>query len=243
VIIAIRVAGDAAFERWQRYSALGVAALLLLLVNSRTGLLFLGAAAGLHLLLVLAKRVQYPTRRIAVAAVLLPILIVGVVGVGSGGAGFLFKSRYASGGVTSGRLDTWKQVGREWQADGVAEKLFGDAKSVRGYVTRESTGATAADRPELTTDNAAVGALRRGGILGVAAFLLGLVLLIWHALRRNAPPWFTMAAVGSLVTIVASDWLLGNTGGTLWIFLLAGEAYLLLRPKDRMPLPAQPGTD
>lgn len=228
VTIAIRIAGDQIFERWQRYGALAVAAVLLLLVNSRTGLLFLAAAAGLHLLLVLAKRVGYASRRAAVGAVLLPILVVAVVGIGSGGTSFLFASRYSSGGVTSGRADTWTQVGRDFKADGIAEKLFGDTKSVRGYVTRDSTGATAADRPQLTTDNAAVGALRRGGILGVAAFLLGLVLMVWHALRRGSPPWFTMAAVGSLVTIVASDWLLGNTGGTLWIFLLAAEAYLLL---------------
>jgi hypothetical protein len=233
VVIAIRVAGDRAFERWQRYGALGACALVLLLVNSRTGVLFLGAAAGLHLLLVLARRVGYADRRTAIFAVVLPFVVVGVVAIGSGGAGFLGQSRYSSGGVTSGRTDTWRQVVTDFRHDTVAEKIFGDAHSVRGYVTRVETGPTAADRPQLTTDNAAVGALRRGGIVGVAAFLLGLVLMVWHALRRGAAPWFTMAAIGSLVTIVASDWLLGNTGGTLWIFLLAGEAYLMLAPGAR----------
>jgi hypothetical protein len=232
VVVAIRIAADPVFERWQRYAALATAAVALLLVNSRTGLLFLTAAAVLHAVLVLARRVRYPGRRAALAAVLLPLLVVTVVGVGSGGASFLVKSRYASGGVTSGRADTWRQVFTDFRHDGVAEKAFGDAHSVRGYVTRVDTGATEAERPQLTTDNAAVGALRRGGVAGVVAFLFGLVLLIRHALRRTSPPWFTMAAVGSLVTIVASDWLLGNTGGTLWIFLLAGEASLLLpRPE------------
>jgi hypothetical protein len=240
VVIAIRVAGDQAFQRWQRYSALGLTALLLLLVNSRTGLIFLGAAAGLHLLLVLAKRVRYADRRSTVFAVLLPLVVVGVIAVGSGGSGFLFQSRYSSGGgVTSGRTDTWRQVVTDFRHDTVAEKIFGDAHNVRGYVSRDNSSANPADRPELTTDNAAVGALRRGGILGVAAFLFGLVLMVWHALRRAAPPWFTMAAIGSLVTIVAADWLLGNTGGTLWIFLLAGEAALLfLAPAVREEPPA-----
>jgi hypothetical protein len=30
-----------------------------------------------------------------------------------------------------------------------------------------------------------------------------------------------------VVTIPTADWLLGGTGGTLWILLLAGEAFLL----------------
>jgi hypothetical protein len=239
VVIAIRVAGDKVFERWQRYAALGVATLLLLLVNSRTGLLYLAAATGIYVLLLLFRRVTYPTLRAAAVTVLLPVIAVAVVGIGSGGSSFLFKSRYSSGGVTSGRADTWQQVITDFKSDGIAEKMFGDAKSVRGYVKRADTGATDAARPELTTDNAAVGALRRGGILGVGAFLVGLFLLVWHALRRAAPAWFTTAAVGSLVTIVASDWLLGNTGGTLWIFLLAGEAYLLLPARDRARTAAQ----
>jgi hypothetical protein len=36
--------------------------------------------------------------------------------------------------------------------------------------------------------------------------------------------------VGSLPTIATADWVLGGTGGTLWILLVAGEAWLVLRP-------------
>lgn len=240
VVVAIRVAGDRVFEAWQRYAALGLVTLVLLLVNSRTGLLFLGVAAGLHLLLVLARRVRYPSRRAALGAVLLPIVAVLVVGVASGGTSFLFKSRYASGGVTSGRSDTWRVVIEDFRSDGIAEKLFGDAKSVRGYVLRDdSTSDRTVKAPQLTTDNAAVGALRRGGIVGCVAFLLGLGLLVWRGLRRGAPAWFTMAGIGSISTIATADWLLGNTGGTLWIFLVAGEAFLMLPWRDGIPAQAR----
>jgi hypothetical protein len=128
-------------------------------------------------------------------------------------------------------------VWREFRADDVVQKAFGDAKYARAYVVRADTAVDPKDRPKLTTDNALVGALRRGGILGVLAFLLGLALLLWHGIRgvtlpgggRRAPPaWFTIAAVASVVTIPTADWLLGGTGGTMWIYLLAGEAFLLL---------------
>jgi hypothetical protein len=73
--------------------------------------------------------------------------------------------------------------------------------------------------------------LRRGGVLGAIAFLLGLVLLLWHGIRgfagRRPPAWFTVSTVGALASIPFADWLLGGTGGTLAVFLLAGEAALL----------------
>jgi hypothetical protein len=263
VVVAVRIAADRAFERWQRYAALIASAVVLLLVNSRTGVLYLAAAAGLHALLVWRQRRAaarglevpddgldaYPTRRAAWTGALLPIALVAVIGLGSGGAAFLGTNRYDSGGVTSGRSATWGQVWTEFKADNVAQKIFGDAKYARGYVIRENTGADAASRPKLTTDNAAVGSLRRGGILGEIAFLFGLALMLWHAIRgaarpgggrRPAPAWFTLAAVGSVVTIATSDWLLGNTGGTLWIFLLAGEAFLLFGPAAARTTPPRP---
>ncbi len=251
VVITIRIAVDRTFERWQRYAVLVAASVILLLVNSRTGWLYLAAAAGLHALLVWRQRRAavrgtglpddgldgYPTRRGAWAGALLPLALVAVIGVGSGGAGFLGTQRYDTGGVTSGRSATWGQVWTEFKADNLPQKVFGDAKYARGYVIRTDTAANPKDRPKLTTDNAAVGSLRRGGVLGELAFLFGLGLLLWHAIRgvrrptgdRVRPPaWFTIAAVGSLVTIATSDWLLGGTGGTLWIYLLAGEAVLVL---------------
>jgi hypothetical protein len=156
----------------------------------------------------------------------------------SGGEGFLFKSRYGGGDPSSGRVDTWRQVGAEWLHADLPEKLFGDAQTSRAVVKRANDGTAATgDKPlNLTTDNAAVGALRRGGVLGEVAFLVGLCLVLWHAVRRRGPDaqpppaWLTIAAVGALPTIAFSDWLLGGTGGTLWILLVAGEAWLLFAP-------------
>ncbi len=81
---------------------------------------------------------------------------------------------------------------------------------------------------DLTTDNAAVGALRRGGLLGVGAFLVGLWL---SGTPRRSPQ-------GSGVvprdrprddsTIAVADWLLGGTGWTIWILLVASETWLCL---------------
>jgi hypothetical protein len=263
VVVTLRIAADRVFERWQRYAALVMVTVVLLLVNSRTGLAYLGLAVAVHALLVLRQQHAlrrgrplpddgmevYRSPRAAWLGALVPVVLVGVITLGSGGIAFLQANRYASDNddMTSGRKDTWIQVFREFRADTVAEKLFGDAKNARGTVTREDTGANVKDRPKLTTDNSAVGALRRGGILGELAFLLGLALLIWHAVRgvplpgggRRAPPaWFTLSAVGALASIPFADWLLGGTGGTLWVYLLAAEAALLFTPVR----PDQPGS-
>jgi hypothetical protein len=133
--------------------------------------------------------------------------------------------------VTSGRVDTWRQVATDWQHAGWAEKMFGDARTSRAVVTRLNDGNPPnGPRLKLNTDNAAVGAFRRGGVLGLLTFLLGLGLLLRNALTGGsgrAPPaaWFTVAAVAALPTIATEDWLLGGTNGGLWILLLAGEAY------------------
>jgi hypothetical protein len=176
-----------------------------------------------------------------------PFAVLALVLVLSGGQGFLFQSRFGGDDVTSGRVATWKQVATDWRHAGWAEKLFGDAQTSRAVVTRADDGAPpGAPRRKLNTDNAAVGALRRGGVLGVLAFLLGLVLLLRRAAPRRpraaaptdagsaalaaggsaAPPmvWFTIAAIGAVPTIATEDWLLGGTNGVLWILLLAGEA-------------------
>jgi hypothetical protein len=246
VLIAVRIGADPAFERWQRYAALGVPAVLLPLVSSRTGVLYLAVAAGLHALLVWRRRTpdRYPSARAAWVGALGPLLLVGVIILASGGIGFLKAERYDNGGdVTSGRTATWAQVWREFRADDVAQQLFGNAQNARATVSRPDAAANPADLPKLTTDNALVGALRRGGVLGVLAFLLGCGLLVWHAVRgagtgaarRRPATWFQLAVVGSLITIPTADWLLGGTGGTMWIYLLAGEAVLLSPPGGQPP--------
>jgi O-Antigen ligase len=286
VAAAIRIGPDRAFAAWQRSAATLVAAFVIYVTNSRTGFVFALAAAALHGYLLWRRRggrlPEYRRRWVAAAA---PFAALALVLVLSGGRGFLFKNRYGADDPTSGRLDTWKQVVVEWRGAGLAEKLFGDAKTSRAVVTRANDGTRPGEeRLKLTTDNAAVGALRRGGVLGVLAFLLGLAFLLAHAtwglldfgrLKRlwqwrgtwwqralwpavpeqpaarrltagqpasgqpasrqaggltgpgTSPAWFAIAAVAALPTIATSDWLLGGTGGTLWILLVAGEAWLV----------------
>jgi hypothetical protein len=226
VAAALRIAPDPAFARWQRLVALAFGGGVVYFTNSRTGFIFAAAAATAHAALLWwrARHGQPATglgsyRRpwLAAAAPFLVLLAVLVLS----GRGFIFQERYGDSDLSSGRVATWTTVLTEWRDGPVAEKLFGDTKTSRAVVIRPSSGLEI----QLTTDNAAVGALRRGGVFGVLAFLLGLYLLLRHALNatRDGPAWFPIAVVASLPTIATSDWLLGGTGGTLWILLLVGE--------------------
>jgi hypothetical protein len=243
VAVGIRVGADRAFAVWQRLAVTVLAGFIVLESNSRTGFLFLAVAASVHgFLLWRGRGADLPAYRRRWVAAVVPFAVLALVLVLSGGKGFLFQARYGGDDPTSGRLDTWEQVGTEWLHADLAEQLFGDAKSVRAVVVRENDGALPGEKHlQLNTDNAAVGAFRKGGVLGALAFLLGLALLLWHAwfgprrrgplpeatTGRAPPAWFTVAAFGSLATIPTADHLLGATNGTLWILLLAGEAWLL----------------
>jgi hypothetical protein len=244
VAAALRIGVDRVFAVWQRIAVTVLAGAVIFATNSRSGFVLLGAAGLVHAYLLWRRPEEtagLPTYRRTWVAAVTPLAVLALVLVLSGGQGFLFKARYGSGDVTSGRLDTWKQVGVDWVHGSVVEKLFGDTKTSRAVVHRANDGTRPGTKPvDLTTDNAAVGALRRGGVLGEIAFLLGLGLLLWHAWKgpgtngsRRAPPaWLTVAAVGSIPTIAVADWLLGGTGGTLWILLVAGEAWLVFRGVD-----------
>ena len=105
--------------------------------------------------------------------------------------------------------------------------LFGDARTSRAVVTRLNDGAPLpGPRRKLNTDNAAVGAFRRGGVLGGLAFLFGVLLLVGHAVTRRRAAWFTIAALSMVPAIATEDWLLGGTNGVLWLLLLTGEAWV-----------------
>jgi hypothetical protein len=155
---------------------------------------FAAFAALLHGVLLLWRRwdaADLPAYRRPWLAALTPLAVLALVLVLSGGQRFLGESRFNTtdpSDMTSGRIATWTQVARDWQHAPLAEKIFGDATTSRGVVTRVNDGAQAgADRMKLNTDNAAVGAFRRGGVLGALAFLLGLVLLLWHGILRRGP--------------------------------------------------------
>jgi hypothetical protein len=240
-MVAIRIGPDPRFRAWQRLAAVTLAGYIVFITNSRTGFMFLGAAGAVHAALLwwrtrrpVTEFAEYGGRQRTLVAAAMPFVVLALVLVASDGKGFIFQERYGSGGVTSGRLDTWKHVVNEWRSDPVAEQLFGDTATTRAVVIRESSGDI-----QLTTDNAAIGALRRGGVLGVLGFLFGLGLLLWHALRRREmPAWFIVATLAAIPTIATTDWLLGGTGGTLWILLVAGEA-LILRNVDGEARPEQ----
>jgi hypothetical protein len=245
VAAACRIGPDRAFAAWQRLTTTALAGFVVLVTNSRTGFFFLGAAALVHAALLWWRRrrpvADLPDyggtgRRVAAAAV--PFVVLALVLAFAGGTDFLLRERYgANAGVTSGRVDTWKQVFREWQAGGIVQQAFGDTRTARAVVIRPSSGTDI----QLTTDNAAVGALRRAGVLGVAAFLFGLALVLWHARRRDAPAWYIVAVLACLPPIVTSDALLGGTGGTVWALLVAGEAWVLVGPRAGEPvLAAEP---
>jgi hypothetical protein len=239
VVAAIRIGPDRAFAAWQRFGATCVAGFALSLTGSRIAFVFALAAAVLHAALLLRQ----DRRRWLAAAT--PFVVLALVLVLSGGKGFLFRDRFGGNDVTSGRVDTWRQVATDWRHAGWAEKAFGDARTSRAVVIRLNDGAPPqGPRMKLNTDNAAVGALRRGGVLGVLAFLAGLALMLRNALRRpGAAPWFVIAALAALPTIATEDWLLGGTNGGLWILLLAGEACSAARVERHGQPVEQPDVD
>jgi len=264
VLVAIRNGIDRSFAVWQRLAVVALAGFIISVTNSRTGFIFLAAAAVVHAVLLWrrlgADRPDDSRRWVAAAT---PFVALALVLVSAHGTQFLTQERYgSSAGVTSGRLDTWKQVLTDWRDASIAEKAFGDASTVRSTVHREESGSDI----KLTVDNAAFGALRHGGVFGVLAFLVGLGLLLWNVWRRlglgrrsaaddgssprepgqSAPAWYVLAVLSALPTIATTEWLLGGTGGTLWILLVAGEAGLFAgaavaparRPTTPAPAPA-----
>jgi hypothetical protein len=172
-------------------------------------------------------------RRWLAAAV--PFLTLALVLVLSGGSSYLLRERFGDdSGVTSGRVDTWRQVWTDWRRAGPVEKLLGDATTARAVVIRTNDGAPPeGPRRMLNTDNAAVGAFRRGGVLGALAFLVGLALLLAHAVRAQVA-WFLIAGLAMIPTIATEDWLLGGTNGAIWTILLAGEAHRVRAGRRRM---------
>ncbi|MEU7865203.1 hypothetical protein [Dactylosporangium sp. NPDC049140] len=245
-VAGIRIGFDRAMAWWQRLGVAALAALVLSICESRTGFVFATAAAIVHLGLVLWKRNEDVDRRWPSVAT--PFVVLAIVMTLGGGYGWVLKDRFADNpnDVTSGRTDTWRQVWVDWKDAGWAEKAFGDAKTSRAVVERLDDGnPVEGPRRQLNTDNAAVGAFRRGGILGAAAFLLGLVLLLWHAVRRRPDgtlpaAWFTIGALAVVPTIATEDWLIGGTNGAIWLILAAGEARTLLHRDEPAEQPRQP---
>lgn len=253
-VAAVRFGLDRNRTVSQRLAVTGLAGFIGYVTHSRTGWVILAVAGIAHGALLWWSRHQtrpgtcpswttglpwYGSPAGAAVAVTVPLLVCGMVlGAWSTPAGTsarpgVTEARYSDGGVTSGRWDTWRQVIVEWRRAGVTEKLFGDTTTTRAVVKRAGSG----DDVQLTTDNAAIGALRRGGALGVVGFAVGMGLLVRCAFRRDTPAWFVVVVLASLPPVMTSDALLGGTGGTVWVLLLAGEARLTARQRDTVSQP------
>ncbi|MEV4507378.1 O-antigen ligase family protein [Dactylosporangium sp. NPDC049525] len=262
VIASVRVGFDRAFAAWQRLGVAVIAALVISISDSRTGFVFAAAAACAHAVVVfLRRRGEDEERgRARWVAVAMPFVVLAAIFTIGGGSTFLFRDRFTDGGsdVTSGRTDTWRQVWVDWEHAGWAEKTFGDARTSRAVVHRDNDGAPKeGPRRDLNTDNAAVGAFRRGGVLGAIGFLIGVALLLWHALRglwyavilrrpHVAQPalWFTVGAAAAVPTIMTEDWVIGGTNGAIWLVLLAGEVRSRQRAEPSAVVPGQsPATE
>jgi hypothetical protein len=220
VLAAVRIGADSGIGAWQRVGSVATAALILCTSDSRTGFLLM-----LTTTLVFS---WYGRRKALVPAAALALVLL------CNGPSFLVKERYGGdAGVSSGRVETWRQVATDWRHDSLTEKLLGNTRDARATVYRASSGADI----KLTVDNAPIAALRKAGVVGVAAFLAGLGLLLWNVWRRrrDAPPWLIVLLPGALLTMITNEWLIGGTGGTLWLLLLAGEATLLRRAAPVSP--------
>src|SRR5205085_2926709 len=115
VAAGTRIGVDRAFAVWQRVAVTVLAGFVVLETNSRTGFLFLGATAVVHAFLLWRRRGGgLPAYRRWWVAAAVPFAVLALVLVLSGGKGFLVQARYGGSDPTSGRLDTWKQVGTEW---------------------------------------------------------------------------------------------------------------------------------
>lgn len=194
-----------------------------------------------------------------------PMLAVCLVFTASGGFELLFKDRYASDsseegnedeqvGVAlalSGRGQIWGMIGRDFVSDTLVEKVFGNSDNSRGYVLRyprqedlanempssndEQVAKRFQEQPKLTADNGPIGALRRAGVLGVTAFVVGVLLVVWHTTRGGSTPaWVPVVAIGTLASGLFEDEIAGTTAA--WMVLFAAEAWVFcsaLRAREK----------
>lgn len=257
LLIALRVAPDPRFARWQRLASVAVPVILVFASNSRTGVLAAGVASAVWALVLLWRhRASFIGRRAAgapaatmvLAAAVLPLVLTAGVTIAAGGQGFLLSQRYGRTqttisdqstandqigtgtdvrAITSGRTENWTAMLDAFRSDTAVEKALGDTSNSRGYLLKYS--ASVKNQPKLTPDDAPIAELRRAGVLGVLTFLLGFGILFWGLFRRRRPLWWGLLVVAALATIATSDQTLGGTGSTLWGLLAAGEVAVLLQ--------------
>jgi hypothetical protein len=261
IIAAVRIGADQSLKLWQRYSSLAVAALVLVAVKSRTSLLVAVVAAVVYLAVyawqhglprwrVWAWLGRADWRRVVVRG-LVPLAACLLVLAASGGTGLLTKSRYGAqqsdgyaDSVLSGRAHTWGVVVDDFRDAPIVEKIFGTADNSRGYMLaiKDKTNPHYAEQPKLTADNGPLGALHRGGLLSLAAFVVGAVLVLWRSLRRGLPLWVPVVTVAMLATAATEDEITGTTPA--WIIVALAELFVLyLAGRGAAGKAGTPGTE
>jgi len=263
VLVAIRIGADARFALWQRLAAVGNGALLLYIADSRTSLLMAGVASVTYGLLHIWRnglpRFRFwtwfatPRARRVLAQALLPLVVTFLVFGAAGGTEMLFKQRYAQpstapltpaqqeesrrnvNSALSGRVDVWGMIFTDFRRDTVVERTFGNTDFPRGEIHRYKDPADPryAGQAELSADNVAIGALRRGGVVGLLLILAGVGLVLWRVFRRGVPVWIPVLVLAGLASVISEDELVGTT--PLWTLVFAGEVWMYARARGRLP--------
>jgi hypothetical protein len=263
VLVAIRIGADARFAPWQRLAAVGNGALLLYIADSRTSLLMAGVASVTYGLLHIWRnglpRFRFWTwfatsgARRVMAQALLPLAVTFLVFGAAGGTEMLFKQRYAQpvgaeltpaqqeesrrnvNAALSGRADVWGMIFTDFRRDSVVEKALGNTDFPRGEIHRyrDPSDPRYAGQAELSADNVAVGALRRGGAVGLLLILAGVGLVLWRVFRRGVPIWIPVLVLAGLASVISEDELVGTT--PLWTLVFAGEVWMYARARGRSP--------
>ncbi len=256
VLVAIRVGADTTLAPWQRWAAVGNGALLLSIADSRTSLLMAGVASAAYGLLHvwrtgLPRLRRFGSRR-AFGHALIPVAVTLMVFTAVGGAGNLLKDRYQDHEprreVTrplSGRVGIWEMMLSDFRADTVVEQLLGNTDSARGDILRhrDPNHPKYQTQPRLAGHNVFVGALRRGGVVGLLAVVVSLGLVVWRTVRRTGPVWVPVVTLAALTTLITEDeWVVT---GPLWLMVFAGEVWTyahVSRPPRGCQLPGAPIT-
>jgi len=240
VIIAIRLGAETTLTRLQRGAALAVASGFLILTGSRTSFIVAFVAAiGFAFAhphttarASLASRASVASRAATVAVALLPLLLTGATFAVSGGVNLLLKDRYdnpeeAGGGfinrLLSGRVDIWGDILTDYSSGRATEWLLGDTANARGvhYSITDPEHPDFDSQAKHTADNALIGVLYRGGVVGLVGYLVGLFLLLWHCSRRDAPLWVWLMVAALLVTGITEDEIAQTAPA--WLMLATAE--------------------
>ncbi|MGH8879308.1 MAG: O-antigen ligase family protein [Stackebrandtia sp.] len=240
VMVAMRVGPDPGFSRVQRLGACAVAGFVLILVESRTSFVVAFVGAGVFALVHLARSGQSwwrpwrwlsgpPARRVAGVA-LAPLLATTLVFAVAGGTDLLFKNRYAQGeesgsvnGALSGRADIWGEMLADYADGSPVELALGNPDNARGV----QLSVTDPDDPDYdtqakhTADNALIGVLYRSGAVGLACFVLGLVIVVRRVFRTGSPPWAPVAVAALLVGSLTEDEIASTAPA--WLLVCGAE--------------------